>query len=190
MANSSILSASIATASQDEDAEQVRQAQRNPALFADLYRKYALPVYRYLYSRVGQAEEAEDLTSQVFLEALEHINRFYPSGTFAAWLFTIARRRSVDHFRKMQRVESLGEDLPHPEHDPLAHVIQNEELNRLAEKVIRLEPGERELLRLRFAAGLQFTAIGELMNRTPDAARMALNRLLGKLGHQLEDPNE
>lgn len=190
MAHISILTASSADESRAEDAEQVRQAQSNPVLFAGLYRKYALSVYRYLYNRVGRAEDAEDLTSQVFLEALEYIHRFQPTGTFTAWLFTIARRRAIDQFRKRRSMGELGEYLPQPGNDPLAQVIQDEELSRLAEKANQLEPDERELLRLRYAAGLPFTAIGELMNRTPDAARMALRRLLDKLGHQLEVRDE
>ena len=51
----------------------VKEAQRNPSAFGVVYDRYLTPVYRYLYSRVGNASEAEDLTAQTFLSALERL---------------------------------------------------------------------------------------------------------------------
>jgi DNA-directed RNA polymerase specialized sigma24 family protein len=93
----------IHDSTQEVDDDALVQAIRSdPAQFAVLYRRYALPVYRYLYGRVGNAKDAEDLTSQVFLEVLESLPRYRSQGSFAAWLFTLARRRAIDLHRRQR----------------------------------------------------------------------------------------
>jgi len=83
-----------ALASAEEDASLVEAARRDPAAFATLYRRYVTPIYRYIYSRLGNVADAEDLTARVFTEALEGLHRYREQGNFAAWLFTIARHRN------------------------------------------------------------------------------------------------
>ena len=78
-----------------EQADEVlaQLARQDYAAFASLYRRYVTRVYRYCFSQTGNSQDAEDCTSQTFLAALEQINRFRGQGSFAAWLFGIARRR-------------------------------------------------------------------------------------------------
>lgn len=175
---------------EDEETWLVERARTDPRAFTDLYRKYALPVYRYLYSRAGSLSDAEDLTSQVFLEALENIRRYRPTCSFAAWLFTIARRRAIDFYRRKRPVQSLSEEISDAQADPLARLIQNDDLSQLAGLVVALGDEDRELIRLRFAGRLSFVAMGEVLGRSPDAVRMALQRLLAKLGKQMENSDE
>src|SRR5262245_7785389 len=79
--------------------------------FAELYRRYLTPVYRFIFRRVGSdIALAEDLTSQVFLEVLDGLAGYRERGKFVAWLFTITRRRLADRFRKAS-MDSL-EDIP------------------------------------------------------------------------------
>ncbi len=61
-----------------DDPALIDRAQRDPEAFAELYRGYLTPVYRYLYRRLGNAHEAEDITSQVFMDALEAGWRGWP----------------------------------------------------------------------------------------------------------------
>jgi RNA polymerase sigma-70 factor (ECF subfamily) len=67
-----------------DDSLIVRAARSDPAAFAPLYRRYVTRVYRYIYSRVGNNADAEDLTAQVFLAALEGLQRYHEQGNFAA----------------------------------------------------------------------------------------------------------
>jgi RNA polymerase sigma-70 factor, ECF subfamily len=159
-----------------------------PEIFAALYRQYLAPVYRYLFARTGAAAEAEDLTSQVFLAALEGLPNYQHRGQFAAWLFAIARRKAADFHRARYAHPhlELAPAEPAPAPDPLAQVIHSEELQRLTGLVGSLDEDERELLRLRFAAGLSFVEIAALLQRSPSATKMALYRLLARLESRLE----
>jgi len=79
----------------EEDASLVKAARRDPAAFAALYWRYVTPVYRYLYSRVSHAADAEDLTAQVFTEALEGLSRYREWGSFAACRTPLKASRAI-----------------------------------------------------------------------------------------------
>jgi len=179
-------------ASADEDASLVKAAQRDPAAFATLYRRYVTPIYRYVYSRLGNVADAEDLTARVFTETLEGLHRYREQGNFAAWLFTIARHRVTDYYRRQRPNLSLNAALDSPADgtDPLAHVVQEEALRRLAALVAQLDEEQQELLRLRFAAGLTYREIGRIMGRSGAAIKMAIHRLLRRLEAEWEERDE
>lgn len=174
--------------SADSDAALVRAARRDTAAFARLYRRYVTPIYRYVYSRVGHAAEAEDLTSQVFAEALEGLPGYREQGHFSAWLFSIARRRVADHHRRRRTTLPLDEVTAGPagQLDPLAQVVEGEALSRLGALVSELGEGEQELLRLRFAGDLTYAEIGAIVGRSEAAIKMAVHRLLRRLEAEWE----
>lgn len=174
--------------SEDDDGAILAACRADPAAFSRLYQRYLGRVYRYLYFRVRERAVAEDLTSQVFLAALEGMPRYNHRGAFAAWLFAIARRKAADHFR-LQRgqvsLEALHDSLS-GEGDPLPRLIADEETERLEALVSSLSQDEQELLRLRFAAELSFAELAEVLRRNPAAVKMQLYRLLNRL-EQLMD---
>jgi RNA polymerase sigma-70 factor (ECF subfamily) len=150
--------------------------------FDGIYRRYFPAVYRYVRARVDQTQEVEDITSQVFVEAMQSLPRYTERGMFAAWLFTITRRLVTRHMRLKHRVLTL-EELPRgigsvtmPEIDP--HV-------RLMRALDRLSPDRREALHLRFFAGLSIAEIAEVMNRGEGAVKMLLHRGLSDLRERL-----
>ncbi len=174
----------------DEEIAWIKAAQADPTEFAPLYRHYVRRVYRYFYSRTGQAAEAEDLTSQTFLEALEGLKRYHHNGPFTAWLFTIARRRGIDHLRRRKPQTTLDEEQSETSTDLLAQVIGEQDTACLRALIAGLKPAEQELLRLRFAAGLGFHEIGRLLGRSEASVKMSLYRLLTRLQGELETRHE
>ena len=170
------------------DDDLVARAHQDPQAFAGLYDRYLPVVYRYLYARIGDQAEVEDLTSQVFLDALRAFPNYRHKGHFAAWLLSIARRKAADHYRK--RISQVSIDrvggVHSAEPNPLAQVVHEDELCRLSELVCELAEEERELLRLRFAARLSFVEMAGLLKRKESAVKMALYRLLKRLQAQLE----
>lgn len=162
---------------------------RSPAAFEVLYRQYLKPVYRYLYLKTGSPAEAEDLTSQVFLSALEGLPRYRHQGHFSAWLFSLARRKAADYYRSRQPQASLdtsGIEPRAPEADLLAGVIHAEEMQSLGSLIAAIPEEDRELVRLRFAAGLGFEEIAAVLGKKTSAIKMALYRLLERMEKQLE----
>src|ERR1051325_4889485 len=99
-----------------DEADLARQAISDVDAFSELYRRHLTRVYRYHIAHTGNAKDAEDLTSQTFMAALEGIRSFRGSGSFAAWIMGIASKKRLMFFRKNgSRLEvPLDETLDHP----------------------------------------------------------------------------
>lgn len=173
-----------------DDLALVKHARQNADAFAELYRRYLTPVYRYLYRRTGNVQDAEDLTTQVFTTVLESLtgNRYRERGFFVAWLFTIARRRTVDYYRQ-RPVEELA-DPPATAPKVWEGIEKRQDLHHLAHLLSQLDEDRQELLRLRFSAGLTFAQIGQVVGRSEGAVKMAVYRTLEHLHTQWEVKNE
>jgi RNA polymerase sigma-70 factor (ECF subfamily) len=175
----------------DEDGELVRAAQKDPAAFQQLYDRWAVPIYQYFYARTGEAANAEDLTSQLFLSVYQALPRYQHRGTFAAWLFTIARNLSRDYYRKLGREAPLYQaqqlaadsDLP-------AEAAQREEIARLRRLIHSLPDREQELIRLRYVAGLTFAEMADVLKKRKDAVKKSLYRLQARLQGLLEQDHD
>jgi len=164
----------------------IAAAQRDPAAFAALYQQYYARVYRYLRVRLQSEEDAADLTQQVFLKALDALPRYRPgSAPFSAWLFAIARNALADRYRRRPPTLSLeaAGDL-RTEQEMEASLLQRESLDQLKSLINQLKPDARDLLALRFAAGLTTPEIAATLGKRPDAVRKSLSRLLQSLKEQ------
>ena len=171
-----------------EDAALVKQASSDAEAFAVLYHRYLTPVYRYLYRRLGNEKDAEDLTAQVFTEALEGLAVYRERGRFASWLFTIARRRLVDLYR--QRVPDKLDNPPDNAPSLQTAIEQEETYAQLEELLSQLDENQQEILRLRFAAGLEFAEVALVLKRSPGAVKMKLYRTLDWLQANWESNHE
>lgn len=191
MAESGIPAASEKIDREMEERELIRAARRDPKAFGGLYLLYVEPVFRYLYSRLGNAHDAEDVTAQTFLAAFESFGGFRQDGHFASWLFAIARHKAMDHFRRRRETMPIDEinEIPH-NNDPLNGVIQSEQAAALSKIIRGLPEEERELLRLRFLAALSFPEIAHFLHRNEEAVKKSVYRLLARLQTQLEVPHE
>ena len=181
----------LQSCSLDEDARLVVAAQQNPAEFRQLYSKWLKPVYRYFYFRVGNVEDAEDLTAQVFLKAYETLPRYRNRGSFSGWLFTIAHARAVDYYRKGRREVTL-EDSDYPENslDLLSQAAHSDDVQQVLALIRGLPEKDQELIRLRFMADLSYREIGQVLKRNEDAVRKSISRLLNRIQSQLEFKND
>lgn len=166
----------------------IAAARQDPKAFGELYLLYAQPVFRYIFSRIGSAAEAEDVTSQTFLAALERFSNYKHDGYFASWVFSIARNKSADYFRKHGKETSLGAaTLIQTDSNLLQQVIKTERIAALAKLIEALPEEERDLIRLRYVAELSFAEIGHLLNQKEDTVKKSVYRLLARLKVQLED---
>lgn len=166
----------------------IAAAQKDLQAFGALYDQYAPVIYRYLLSRLGNIDEARDVTSQTFLKAIEAFPQYTHRGYFSAWLFSIARSKVIDLIRhNKHRVESFQEKWVDPLSDPLAHALANERKEALLRCLRALKPEDQELLRLRYVADLSYAEIAELAKKNEDAVKKSVYRLLVRLQNQLED---
>ncbi len=179
------------SAGPDPDLPAVRAAQRDPAAFEVLYRRYVGPIYSYAFYELGDHHDAEDVTARTFVSALRAIGRFRDEGaSFRAWLFQIARNNARNHRRsRMRRPTSPFESAPPtyaPDADPAGLVDRAEELRAVLRAVAELPEERRQVVLLRFAEGLSSREIGAVLDRSEGAARVLLHRALRELAERLE----
>ncbi len=169
----------------EEEAKLIREAQRNPKAFQPLYQRWVVPIYRFLISKTGNAPDAQELTAQVFLAALQSLPQYHHRGHFAGWLFTIARNKAHDLFRRQSHEVGLEqiEDLPAEDLSP----AEQAELRQL---ISSLATEEQDLLRLRYSAGLPFAEISTVLGKSEDAIKKTLYRLQARLQRELEENHE
>ncbi|QBD75352.1 RNA polymerase sigma factor [Ktedonosporobacter rubrisoli] len=174
---------------EDAEIQLVEAARANPADFAPLYNAYSMRVYRYLRTRASSDEDAADLTQQVFLKVLEALPGYRPRGIpFAAWLFRIARHVAIDHHRRHKNIQYwdlLSDIVQSPsEQDPEAVALKQENLARLRSLLARLDVQKRELLALRFAAGLSTVEIAQVVGKSHASVKKQITRTLQSLKEQ------
>lgn len=177
-----------------QEKELIERAQKGdgPAL-AELYQANASKVYRYIYLRVQNSAESEDLTQQVFLKVLDAIKSFKWSGApFAAWLIRIAHNEIVDHFRKEKKAKTvpLDERFGTPEldlggADPSAIAETSIEIGRMMTALERLPKAQKEVISLRFTSGLSITEVAGVLGKSEGTIKalqfngvMSLRKLL------------
>ena len=174
-----------------DEARIIKAARQDPKAFGELYRLYVEQVFRYLFSKIGNLHEAEDVTAQTFLAAFESFDKFRQDGHFASWLFGIARNKAMDHFRRRDNLSSMDESSEIPvEDNTLSKVIQTEQEQALSKLIQALTEKERELLRFRFLAEMSFPEIARFLHRNEEAVKKRTYRLLARLHSQLEVSNE
>ncbi len=171
-------------------ARQVRHATNNLAAFKPLYQAWVTRVYRYIYSMTRNQADAEDLTSQTFLTAMQVLSQLREPEKFVSWLFTIARRKVTDHFRRNSRMMCL--DL-FEESSLLAdsdEKLTSDQRLLLSKLTGNLSEAEIELLRLRFAAEMSFREMAELLGMNESTVKRNYYRLLDHLYAQSEVKDE
>jgi RNA polymerase sigma-70 factor (ECF subfamily) len=169
----------------------IKAARQDPKVFGELYKLYVEQVFRYLFSRIGNVHEAEDVTAQTFLAAFESFDKFRQDGHFASWLFGIARNKAMDHFRRRDRSSHMDRSSEIPmEDNTLARMIKTEQAEALSKLIQALPEEDRELLRLRFLADMSFPEIARFLHCNEEAVKKTTYRLLARLRSQLEVPHE
>jgi len=174
----------------------VRAAQTDAQAFGALYDRYVQRVYRYCYYRTNSPPDAEDLTAQIFLAALEGLPRYRQSGNFAGWLFSIARKKVADfHRRAPHAPQSLEEAaLPPIYADSSADLAMDVETSQRRERlrglIQALAEEERELIHLRYVAELSFAEIAKALRKNEEAVKKTLYRLIARLKSKLEADHE
>lgn len=174
----------------NEEALVARAVAGDADAFGELYRLHREAIYRFVWARVGNQSDAEDLTEQVFLKAWEALPGYQQRGLrFSSWLYQIARNLAIDLHRAQRPVDPtpLSE---HPEVEcrqatALDRVIEAEQSEALATAVSRLPRDQRQVIILRFFRGLDHAEVARVLAKSKGATRIIQHRALAALNQML-----
>ncbi len=165
-----------------DDRLRIEAAQRDPSHFGDLYEEHFYRVYAYVARRVGDRHQAEDLTADVFREALAGIRKFeWRDVPFAAWLLGIASRVIADHFKRSGR--EARSPLAMPELSATDDVERNAMLFQLVE---RLPEAQFRVIHMRFVEQKSIREIAQELGRSEGAVKQLQLRAIENLRIQME----
>jgi RNA polymerase sigma-70 factor (ECF subfamily) len=167
----------------------VQEAKRgDPQAFARIFDEYAAPIHRFIASRVNRPSDAEDLTQLVFVKALEALPRYEARGIpFGGWLFRLARNAIIDQLRTRRDHLSLVTAMTRETEDagPEATATLRDDLQRVARAMADLTDDQREVIELRFFAGLSVSEAAVAMGRQEGTIRGLQFRAIASLRRSL-----
>lgn len=169
-----------------DEAQLIEQAKTDPEAFGQLYELYVEKIYNYIYYRLGNHHDAEDLTAKVFYRALNHIGRYNSRGVpFAAWLYRIAHNLVVNWHRDHSRRQMVGlEDLDlsgDGQESPQLAAERADERELLLTAIQRLPRERQELLVMKFVERMSNAEIGQVLGRSEGAIKSLYHRTLVSL---------
>lgn len=166
------------TAADVQEVERLKR--RDPVAWSALFEREHPLVFRTVLARVGDRVVAEDITGQVFLEAIEGVGRYRDQGRpIVAWLLGIARCRTVDHFRKRGR--EVGAAIEPSVAGPDAN------LQVALTYLGRLTTEQREVVELRFVEDYSLEEVARLTGRSVGAVKALQHRALARLRTMLTE---
>jgi RNA polymerase sigma-70 factor (ECF subfamily) len=175
----------------DVDALVSRAKAGDAEAFGALYDLYADRVYRFVVVRVPQPADGEDLLQQVFLKVIESLPRYEQRGLpFGAWLFRIARNTVIDFGRTRRVAEPLGDEAGRraDPHEPSTILERQAEHLAVREALAELTTEQRDVVVLRFFAGLSHAEIAAVLGKREGNVRVIQHRALADLRHRMVDP--
>jgi len=170
----------------------VNESKKNPQAFAKIYELFFDKIYGYVYYKIGIVAEAEDISEQVFLKALEGIGNFEWKGVpFSSWLFRIASNLVVDYFRKKNKLSTV------PIEEQAYKIADNrrdtEDMINLklsfetAQKAIcKLSEDQQNVVILKFLNGFSNAEIAGVLGKTEGAVKSIQHRALNSLRKALK----
>ena len=174
------------------DAQLVREALHDRQLFWRLYERYVDAIYWYALPRTRSGATADDIVSETMLAAFEHLAAFDAGrGSFASWLFVIARRKLIDHQRAHRRfwryVRRHSPRMSSTGHDELlTRIIWDEEIAAVYAAYEGLSTDDQDILALRYSAGLSTQEIGAVLKISDAAARQRLTRARRRIASHMD----
>jgi RNA polymerase sigma-70 factor (ECF subfamily) len=177
----------------DEPAQQAlleRAGRGDPHALGQIYDQYVDRIYSYIYHRVGQAEQAEDLTGQVFMRMLEAIRAGQGWKTsFSGWLYRIAHNLVIDFYRHRGRASFVDIDEAPPivatEDEPARRVQANLDREDLRAALSQLTEEQAQVITLRFLEDLSIAEVAAIMGKNEGAIKalqyravLALRRIM------------
>ncbi|HEY5640437.1 MAG TPA: sigma-70 family RNA polymerase sigma factor [Dehalococcoidia bacterium] len=164
------------------------------AALSELYQTYFPRLYRYILARTGNTYDAEDLTEEVFMRVLEAIKRFqHREAPFSAWLFRIAHNAVISQRRKETargRSSQLNDGMPIDSAGPEELVESRVALSEVMQAAKKLPDAQRQVISLRFAAGLTVAETARAMGKGEGNVKVIQHKAIAKLREMMGQPKK
>ncbi|TBL74682.1 sigma-70 family RNA polymerase sigma factor [Paenibacillus thalictri] len=159
--------------------------------FTQIYNMYYKRVHKYICYRINNHHAAEDICSHVFEMVISKYHTFSPGkSNFEVWLFAIARNAVTDYFRSQKKRAHFSLhsilDLVLPKSSPEDLVIRDDNHQALFQALAKLNDKERNIIAMKYAAGLKNSEIADLLGVSGSQIGVVLYRCLKKLHKELE----
>lgn len=154
------------------------------AALASLYSEYYDKIARYVFVRLGNRSDAEDIAGEVFLKALASLDSYKERGVpMQSWLFRIAHNLVIDHRRKEFKKETVPLDTVQMADDAdIQEMVETGvEYERVSRALGQLTPEQRQVIELRFFGGLTSEETGQVLNKKSGAVRQMQSSALKTL---------
>ncbi|NQU83192.1 MAG: RNA polymerase sigma factor [Parcubacteria group bacterium] len=163
---------------------------KNPDAFGELYDIYHNRIYRFILFKVSNSEEAQDITSEAFLRAWQHISQDKPITNLNALLYSISRNLVIDHYRKESRFESapseILEIIPGAGAEQIIKGIDIKgDIKKISEAMTKINEQYSEVIVLRFVEGLSSSETAEIIGCSNGNVRVMQHRALTALRKEL-----
>ena len=171
-----------------EEQRLIRKVREGDAeAFAPLVERYSRPIFALVVGIVGQREEAEELTQDIFLKAYTRLSTFGGRSAFSTWLYRIACNTALSAVRSRRRRFALFDS---DRSERLPDVVDEGDLTALSEAqeqallvaLDRLAPDERALVQLHYYENRPLAECGEILSISESNAKVRLHRIRKKLG--------
>lgn len=158
-----------------EEESLIRRAkERDPVALTQIYEDNFDRIYRYIVLKIGDRNEAEDMTQQVFLNAIKAIPGYKSKGMpFSSWLYRIAHNQVVDYFRKKSKRQfvPLDERMESGNEDPEQFAVRKMQVEELSQATKQLTKAQQEVISLRFAGELSIAEVAKMMGKSIGAIK-------------------
>lgn len=168
------------------------QVKHDPEAFAKLYDEYVKRIYRFVYFKVSSHEEAEDITSEVFLKAWNYVNEKKEVSSFGGLLYRIARNCVIDFYRaRSAKPETVMVDRENIEIEIgdggkwYADISTKVDAQKILNALKKLKQEYQEVITLRYVDELEMDEIAVIIGKGRIAVRVTLHRALKKLKEML-----
>ncbi len=171
-----------------EDIETIEKVLKGDTeAFSEIIKKYQNMIFRYVYSKFYNYDEAQDITQDIFIMAIEALNSFRRESKFSTWLYSIMVNYCKNYHKKSRRYNTIpiniarGEDeyelqLPDERQKPEDEIINSDSLRIVKEEIDKLPDDYREILLMRDIEGMSYNEISQLLKINLSNVKVRIHR--------------
>jgi len=152
--------------------------------FGHLYDIYADRIYRHIYYRTSNTEDARDLTQEVFIKAWKALPKYKRTKTpFLGWLFTISHNRIIDYYRTKKDNAYLNDEIIFENHEKSPEILAEEHFTQqqIRRAILKLPEDQQQVILMSFIEGFEYSEIASVLNKTEGNIRVIIHRALKKM---------